>query len=205
MVLSLAGVMESTGWLSPTAAGAYATVAAVLVSLGLGLASILREENRADEERAQRRRAHDTRVSAHAYALRRQLREWVRNPLPEEPHLLRGRAQSFTAKERLNPAEERTLEIVKAASGASPGRAEAARRQYVLFYRATLILNRASVADPDRSDVSNIEHDTPEWPAIVIEGVPKARELLEECIEALTEAIDEELLEEERRLDSGDE
>lgn len=207
MVLSLAGAAETAGWWSPTAAGAYATFLAVLVSLGLGVASIRREESRAHERREQRRRAYDAKVSAHAYALRRQLREWVRDPLPEEPRLLRGRAHNLTSEESLDPAEERALEIVTAAAEASPGTAEAARRQYVLFYRAALILNRASAAGPDLSDVeydpaSGREEGEPEWPAIVTEGVPQARELLQECIEALTEAIDEELLAEETRLDS---
>lgn len=202
--LDVAGA--TADWWSPTALGAYATFLVVLVSLGLGVLSIRREEERAEKERRARWRAHDTEVSAHAYALRRQLREWLREPWPEDPASRITKAEDLTWEKGLDPAEERSRKIVTASSGASPEMAEAARRQYVLFYRATLLLNRASVAravgeDRKYDPISGTYDESLEWPPILTEGMDRARTLLEECVETLTEALDEDIREAEARLE----
>lgn len=146
-----------------------------------------------------RREGFDARISAHAYALRRQLREWVKEPWPESPRARIGKAKELTQKDPLDRAEERTLKIVEAASRASSNIATPARRQYVLFYRATLLLNRASTAVPDTSEQ---EYDTEtgtasgtKWPIVLTDGMDHARDHIEECISVLTEAIDEDLQE----------
>lgn len=206
MVLYLAEAAESAGWWSPTAAGAYATFAAVLVSLSLGVASIFREEDRAEKRRQHEQRARDAEVSAHAYALRRQLWEWTAQSWPQDAEGRAKKARELTQAESLDRAEKRSLRIVTAAPQASAEISEPARRQYVLFYRATLILNRAGESPYGKGFVrSPVNPNSPYeqgWGGILGSGMARARELVEECVEVLTQAIDEELLEEEKRLDS---
>lgn len=206
IVQSVVTVSESVSWSSPTALGAFATLAAVLVSLYLGVTSMRREDERAEKAREETRRGHDATISAHAYALRRQLREWLSVPFTDDIDERARRARALAAEKSSDPAEERSLRIVTAAPHASPEIGEPARRQYVLFYRATLLLNRAASSPWGRGyahfDPSDWEapHGR-SWAVILRPDLDRARDLIEECVDVLTEAIDEELLEVEMHLD----
>jgi len=190
---------------------------AVVVATGLAAYSIWKqrrddEQRRAvEQQRAQEHRAAvDARISALAYALRRQLRSWV-DEAPDEVIAIVAIVDAWTAAAKalgsdepgevpgvthgmleiawtwasdrsrhFNTAEARELELMGAAPEASRMVAAAIRRAYVLFYRATGRLNRQVAVRGGRGGLSVVE-------------IAAAYHELEAYIQALEPAIDPEL------------
>lgn len=171
-------------------------------------------ERRAAERQRQQdhQRATDTRISGIAYALRRQLRSW----LDEAPTELTGlvsmadawwdaerKAGTYTegsdvpgvtegmmrvsakwaqrySGEHFDRAEARVLQLLAAIPDASPEVTDSIRRAFVLFYEATLRLNQQMRTFDDIGEVEP-------------QGLAAAYHELEDCIKALSVAVDEEL------------
>ncbi len=209
----------TTGCTEAATPPAMVEALAVVAATGLAYVS-LHEQGKdeatrraADRQRADERRvAVDARISALAYALRRQLRSWVEEApdeipaqvsivdawssavqdlggddpgeVPGIPPQLRAAAGAWAlrASGHFDHAEEQMLELMAAAPDASPDVAVALRRAYPLFYRATGRLNRQAALRQE-----------PLEPSDVAKEITAAYHELQECIEALTPAIDVEL------------
>ena len=92
--------------------------------------------------RADRRRAVQGRISALAYALRRQLRSWHEEDHPHDKVTFLRWGE--TIRRHFNRAEERLADLMSLAADAdaSPAVREAVRQTFVEFYDATGIVNR---------------------------------------------------------------
>lgn len=103
-----------------------------------------------------RRRANDAKLSAGAYALRRQLEEWT-EPLPTEDASWAGRA--FAIQHGVRRAEKRAARLVSIAAGCSQSVADAAREAYVLFYQGMSEINGLLTVHEEYVDVSDREFE----------------------------------------------
>src|SRR5712692_1351237 len=90
-------------------------------------------------DKRSRRRAIDARISAEAYALRRQLRSWIVGP--PLTALVGAIGWATRTQAHFDRAEARFAELVRNIPEASADVAEAVRRAYVLFYTATQRVN----------------------------------------------------------------
>lgn len=143
-----------------------------------------------EEEREATRILREGQIGPDAYALRRQIDQWVKDwPLGlNEPGEAQEWARSITVG--FDSAEERVTRIVAAAADISSDRAEAARRAYYLFYEATSLLNAAAAGEPRVV----VEGNTA-WARIgAPESVDEGMEALRLCRAQLTLAIDPQLL-----------
>lgn len=97
------------------------------------------------DDRAHRSRA-DAKLSAQAYALRRQMRGWLADGLTLDADMIIRALRVTQIPDRVTTsevrrAEDRILEMVATAPEASSVVASAIRTAYVLFYKATTRIN----------------------------------------------------------------
>jgi hypothetical protein len=139
-----------------------------------------------EEQRIETQRYREAQISAAAFALRHQLKSWLREShsasVPHESHAA-GWARDLTP--HFGPAEDRACLMAGAASDISSERATAARSAFALFCEATVRLNAAG-ARPGALD-----------------SVNEARIFLEVCIGELEKAIDPVLLRAEDAIYAG--
>lgn len=124
-----------------------------------------------------RRRANDAKLSAGAYALRRQLEEWT-EPLPTDEDSWADRADLIQPNVRR--AEKRAAKLVAIAAGCSPAPADAAREAYVLFYRAMSEINGLRHVHHNYVDLSDYDFE-------------KGFQVVRRCCDRLTGAIERDL------------
>src|SRR5438552_12336606 len=153
VVLTAVGVVVLIGVLAyallqlePNAGAAVATAVTLVATIVMAAAtaalawfgSVQISEGR--RQQTERRAAVDARISAQAYALRRQLRSWYQEHHPHEKQSFLGWAA--TIQRHFDRAEDRLQELVAQIPEASPSVSRAVRQAYVEFYDATEIINR---------------------------------------------------------------
>jgi hypothetical protein len=139
------------------------------------------------------RRGADAKISAIAYPLRRQLRQWLGSGSAEDglETWLRAAQNAHSLAPELDAAEARITEIVRLAAEASRSVANSVRKAYVRFYLATAALNEyASTPRPDGNEFFD-------WLRLRTDAV---RELGEAVAELEGGAIDKSLLADERHI-----
>lgn len=169
-------------------------IAAATAAVAWTAIQSLRRERKRDRER---RQAADARVSAIAYALRRQLQSWWPEgtwPSPDTDQKVMRKAESLVP--HFDVAEERIEDLLALAPNASPEVSKSIREAAVRFYRGTRFINEA--ADAEGQKIEKDEEGYPtnvKFPREVTERFSRSFPLLLETVEYLEEVIDEELLE----------
>jgi hypothetical protein len=176
--------LRLTDWIS--VALTFGLVFAAFATIGV---EIWREKRRRREdlERSrQRTLAMDSRISAQAYALRRQMHSWFENT----PDLPAGKLTNdhinqwvgpVRSQARLDSAEERFRLLVGEHPEASPKVADAVVDAYVLFLRATEYINFVTRTGSWESTADNMTK------------LRSAYDDLRGCIPALERALDDRL------------
>lgn len=175
-------------------------LAALLGAIVGALATHFLEKSAREEERRENRRSRNALISVEAFALRRQLKSWIRQAQADARGLEEAQKWAFSVSQHFEVAERRASRIAAAAEDISSDRAGAARKAYVLFYTAAHNLNRAAAGEVivwqpmDGSNQKVFARDG------ALDLVRAAVKDLESCVIELQKAIDPELLNAEATL-----
>lgn len=205
-------VQSNRGWVDTVTAWSTGAVAVLaLVAIGVEVRREFARSRERAAEAAVRRAAVDARISAVAYALRRELTSWLADTPdavdavvqlhtgtlqgaaltgflpPADMHVVAQWAADRSSRTAVQPAEHQLLQLLGDAPDASPAVAEAIRRAYVVFYRA---VDRLSRQQPRYDRTRDIDEP----------GIAMACQDLQACASALEPAIGSELRQVEATL-----
>lgn len=136
-------------------------------------------------DRDARRKTANVRISAIAYALRRQLSSWLQ--IAKGPGNEYERLQAVQG--HFQPAEDRIADLLGLAADATPSVQEYLREAYVRFYRATQTIN-------EQHDVGRRGN----WMAIDLAQWPRWEEDVTHCIGYLDRVVEPSLENADSRL-----